>query len=272
MNLPELYVEAGVVAKKDTECVLKKYFELLEARDYCNVMDVGCGPGNVTHDLIYPLFPKTINELVAVDVSPKMIQYAKKTYNANSKIKFTQMDISTDNIPKNYYGHFDHITSFFCLNMIYDQRKAFSNIYNMLKPGGNLLLSCATDSVFYDIYKSMAEDEKWKMYCKHVKNAIPSTHFCNDVQSYFENHLKEVGFEAQLCLVENKLFCFDKKSFSGTVLSVSLFNIPKSLKEEFVEYHLEYVNKKNMYRPDDDKDMCIHVPFKMFRVVARKHS
>ncbi|KAF5299214.1 hypothetical protein FQA39_LY02387 [Lamprigera yunnana] len=272
MNLPELYVEAGVLVKKDTEEVLQEYFELLEAKEYCNVMDVGCGPGNVTHDLIYPLFPKTINELVAVDVSPKMIQYAKETYNASSKIKFMQMDISSDNIPKNYYNHFDHITSFYCLNFIDDHRKVFLNMYNILKPGGNLLLSCISDCMFYNIFKSMAEDEKWKMYCKNVKNVVPLTHLCDGVQSYFENQLKEVGFEVHLCLVENKVISYNKKIFADTVLSVSQFNIPKSLEEEFVEYQLEYVNKKNFFRPEEDTDICIHMPFSLLRVFARKSS
>ncbi|KAF5299219.1 hypothetical protein FQA39_LY02392 [Lamprigera yunnana] len=272
MNLPELYVESGVSIRKDTAEMLKKYFKLLEVKEYCNVMDVGCGPGNVTHDLLYPLFPKTINELVAVDISPKMIQYARKTYSANSKIKFTQMDILTDSIPNNYYSRFDHITSFYCLHFINDQRKAFSNMFNMLKPGGNLLLSCVSDCIFYDIYKSMAEDAKWKIYCKNVKNAIPPTHFLHDVQTYFENQLKEARFEVHLCLVENKLLSFNKKIFAGMVLSVSLFNIPKSLEEEFVEYHLEYINKKNFYRPTEDTDMCIYVPHTLLKVFAKKSS
>ncbi|KAF0770692.1 juvenile hormone acid O-methyltransferase-like, partial [Aphis craccivora] len=56
-----------------------------------NVLDIGCGPGDVTSDILYPLLKNKINQLVGVDKSIEMIEYAKKTYEC-SNIKFQNIN------------------------------------------------------------------------------------------------------------------------------------------------------------------------------------
>lgn len=50
------------------------------------VMDIGCGPGSSTRELLLPSFPN-VKKLIAVDVLPDMIEFAKKN-NACDKIEY----------------------------------------------------------------------------------------------------------------------------------------------------------------------------------------
>ncbi|GBN24985.1 hypothetical protein AVEN_201807-1 [Araneus ventricosus] len=55
------------------------------------VMDVGCGDGDITVDLIMPLFPR-LEKMVAFDVLPKMIDVASKL-NSHPRIEYAVADI-----------------------------------------------------------------------------------------------------------------------------------------------------------------------------------
>ncbi|KAF5299233.1 hypothetical protein FQA39_LY02406 [Lamprigera yunnana] len=210
MKFPRLFVQNGLQARKDAIEVLNKYFKLLNVKDYCNVMDVGCGPGNVSHDLLYPLLPNTTKKFIGIDISPKMIEFANHNYRKSSKIKFSVMDIVTDNIPENYKAEFDHIISLYCLHFVNDHRKALLNMHTMLKPGGNVLLNFMANRVFMDIYKRMAEMTEWKTHFQKLKEIEPPTEYCDNSKIYYEGLLREIGFEPHLCFETKKYMCILK--------------------------------------------------------------
>jgi juvenile hormone acid methyltransferase len=87
------------------------------------VLDLGCGPGSVTSQVLMPRLPADFGLLVGVDISPNMIQYASKTY-THPKLRFAQFDLTTDkgNTSELWPPGFDKIFSFFCLHWIPDQR------------------------------------------------------------------------------------------------------------------------------------------------------
>jgi juvenile hormone acid methyltransferase len=95
------------------------------------VLDVGCGPGGVTTQVLMPRLPADFGLLVGADLSADMIQYASNTY-THPKLKFTQFDLAKDieNTSQLQPSGFDKIFSFFCLNWIPDQR-----YYLAIKPG-----------------------------------------------------------------------------------------------------------------------------------------
>ncbi|KAF5276050.1 hypothetical protein FQA39_LY00846 [Lamprigera yunnana] len=243
-----------------------------KAKDNCNVMDVGCGPGTITHDELYPLFPKTINELVAIDISPEMIEYAKSHYEANTKIKFSVMDILTDDVPSDHKNHFDYITSLYCLHFVSDHRKALSNIHEMLKPGGKIFLNHMAKCSTLDIYKYMATKDEWKAVFANLENIIPPTQYCDDSKSYYENLLKEVGFVPQLCSVKEKMHSYTKEIYDDLALAVASFDIPHNMKKKFLFEHLEYARICNYIRTDERNEIYIDLPYTLLTVCATKLS
>ncbi|GBN29743.1 hypothetical protein AVEN_40064-1 [Araneus ventricosus] len=55
------------------------------------VMDVGCGPGYLSKNYIFPCFPN-LQEMIAMDVTPNMIEEAR-TRHPHPKIKYVLADI-----------------------------------------------------------------------------------------------------------------------------------------------------------------------------------
>ncbi|KAF5299270.1 hypothetical protein FQA39_LY02443 [Lamprigera yunnana] len=265
MAFPQLYEGIGDQSLRDLNEIYKKYFQLLEVKEYCNIMDVGCGPGKLTRKGLYPILPETLNKLIAVDISSEMIKYAKETYEANSKILFFQMDILTDNIPNDFENHFDHIFSSYCMHLFANQRKALLNIHKMLKSGGKIFLLFPSKCNFIEIYKYMAAKDKWK----NLQSMISQTSCSDNPTIYFENLLQEVGFVPRLCFETEKMLEYSKDSFLALAQSRSVFGIPDSLREEFLSEHMEYLKQNNLIRTNGN-EVTIHHSYSLLTVFAEK--
>lgn len=84
------------------------------------VLDVGCGIGDVTCELLKPRLPKSVKTLIGVDCSEDMIDFARSKW--SNDVVFTRMNIASEDISVDYEDNFDHIFSFYCLHWIMQQR------------------------------------------------------------------------------------------------------------------------------------------------------
>ncbi|XP_011064856.1 PREDICTED: uncharacterized protein LOC105152338 [Acromyrmex echinatior] len=99
-----------------------------------------------------------------------MIEYAKKMYNHNTRLKFEMLDIQTKNLPEKYISKFNHIFSFYTLHWCYEIRKVFENIYCMLQSGGSMLvLVPASHHIIFEVLKNIAHNSRFAPYLQlHV--------------------------------------------------------------------------------------------------------
>ena len=106
----------------------------LIVRHNARVLDVGCGPGNITKFLLSRL-PNL--EILGIDVSPNMLDLAQKN---NTKAHFKQMDCRYLN---DLQSKFDAVISGFCLPYLSgsDVQKLLADIDKLLSPGGIIYLS-----------------------------------------------------------------------------------------------------------------------------------
>lgn len=122
MNKPQIYQKANGVQRRDASEVIESYFDKIrwcpEGRD--RILDIGCGSGDVTFDLIRPRLPTYYEKLVGSDVSETMINHANKTY-YDPRVYFTTLDISKK-ISNDLVGKFNHVLSFYCLHWVQEQR------------------------------------------------------------------------------------------------------------------------------------------------------
>lgn len=110
------------------------YLSSLIAKQDAKILELGCGPGNITKYLLsnYPQF-----EILGVDVAPNMIAIAKEH---NPKATFIELDIRhIDTI----HSTFDAIISGFCLPYLSheDGIQLLKNSYNLLNANGLFYLS-----------------------------------------------------------------------------------------------------------------------------------
>lgn len=154
-----------------------------------SLLDVGCGTGDITIDYIAPLLNPEFTRIVGGDISESMLRVARQS-NRNAKISFEIFDIQN---PRSTTP-FEHITSFFCLHFVKDQRQLFRNIYNLLAPAGDALLGYIASHPCYDVLTQMAKHPRWAPYLKDVETLIPPFQFSNDIISPLESILNDIGY------------------------------------------------------------------------------
>lgn len=101
------------------------------------ITDIGCGPGYLLQAIAEELPEK---ELTGVDISKEMIERARTNFRSmgsGGRVEFRQG--SAENLPFDD-GTQDFIVSTFSLHHWADPQHAFSEIYRVLKPGGQMLI------------------------------------------------------------------------------------------------------------------------------------
>lgn len=101
------------------------------------ITDIGCGPGYLLQAIAQELPEK---ELTGVDISKEMIGRARTNFRSmgsGGRVEFRQG--SAENLPFDDDTQ-DFIVSTFSLHHWVDPQHAFSEIYRVLKPGGQMLI------------------------------------------------------------------------------------------------------------------------------------
>lgn len=74
-------------------------------------------------------------------------------------------------------------------------RKAFQNIYSLIRPeGGDCLLTIFARSPYYDAYQSLSKTGKWASYLYDVNNYTCQWHYATDPVLQVQKILEECGF------------------------------------------------------------------------------
>jgi 2-polyprenyl-3-methyl-5-hydroxy-6-metoxy-1,4-benzoquinol methylase len=102
------------------------------------VLDLSCGSGYGTH-MIAKQCKEKIDEVIGVDIDEAVIQYARGTY-YHPKSTF-EIHNAVDTKLNKKLGLFDVIVSFETYEHIEEEKKLLDNFYNLLKPGGTLIVS-----------------------------------------------------------------------------------------------------------------------------------
>jgi juvenile hormone acid methyltransferase len=124
MIKPKLYAEyCHDFTAKDVTKVLSEYTNKMIWKRGDGVLDLGCGPGIMTKEVLMPRLPEDFGLLVGADLSPEMIQYASEL-NSHPKLRFVQFDITKDieNTSQLRPSDFDKIFTFFLLHWVPDNR------------------------------------------------------------------------------------------------------------------------------------------------------
>lgn len=110
------------------------------ARDnvYGRVLDFASGVGYGTH-ILAKKGKGTVNEVVGVDLDPETVKYAQGTY-YHPHSTFMEGDVTDSALPDKL-GQFDCIVSFETIEHIAEEEQFLVNVFNLLKPGGTLILS-----------------------------------------------------------------------------------------------------------------------------------
>lgn len=124
-----------------------------------NVLEVGCGIGNLTR-----YFLDSCNKLICLDTSPFFIKHLQIDY---PELELYNFDIADDKVLSLENKNIDTIVSVNVLEHVENDNKALSNMFRLLQPGGHLLLFVPALSWLFG-----SLDENVKHYRRYDKDIL----------------------------------------------------------------------------------------------------
>lgn len=155
--------------------------------DQANVLDLACGPGNITQ---YLLSQQINYQILGLDISTNMINLARKN---NPKAKFKQMDCRELDTLNN---KFDAIMCAFCLPYFskIETKKLLSDTHNLLINQGVIYISVMESDYNKSGWQGPSSGGPDKLYIYYHE------------AKYLCDHLENLGFEIiKLLRLDNPL-------------------------------------------------------------------
>ncbi|KAG5897471.1 hypothetical protein JTB14_002730 [Gonioctena quinquepunctata] len=271
LTLPELYSKNNDVTVDYTKTLLQKFQHLIKWKRNASIMEFGYADGGASRSSLFPTIPEDFNEFVGTDISEKMVSYAK-TNSKHPKMKFMVLDIAAKDLPEDLMGRFDHIFSFYAMNVVSDPAQAFANMNKMLKPGGSIFLIFVENSPVADALYRMTKHPDWEKFKQ--PNAKSPYLYSENLQQRWETYLKRSDFEDWTLLLEKGCHEFpDEKTFDDFFIACNtvLPHINKDLQEEYKKLYLEEAKKGNMSRISQRNGLkTIEINFNMFVISSSK--
>lgn len=79
MNNPVVYDQSNNLQRQEVRKLLQKYKnKIIWRRDGKDLLDIGCGSGNITIDFLLPMLPSNFERLMGIDKSEKMVFHARE--------------------------------------------------------------------------------------------------------------------------------------------------------------------------------------------------
>lgn len=139
-------------------------FERLIIKSNQKIVDIGCGSGKITAALAKRV---QVGKVTGIDLSQKMIQYAKQQYKSLENLIFLAMDAQALQFDDHGLKQFDYdwVVSFWTLSWIKQHEKVISGIAKCLKEGGSIFLLVPLNNVAIEnTFLELREKTAWKPY------------------------------------------------------------------------------------------------------------
>ncbi|KAJ1519495.1 hypothetical protein ONE63_004780 [Megalurothrips usitatus] len=258
MDNASLYACANCLQKRDASRALEEFLPRMTWGSDEMVLDVGCGPGDVTAEVLLPKLPSDVSHVVGLDLSASMVRHAADRYRSHKKLTFAQSDISAayNTAALDVPGRaFSKLFSFYCLHWVQDQRGAMHSICRLLSPGGEALLVFLAGGPIFKLWEKMAKNPKWTDYMQDISRFISPYQHCADPAAEFYNLLAEFGLEVLHCSCRDETFMFDTmESLKKQIEAVTPFleRMPVELRASFIEDCMDEVVKLGLIQNNNN--------------------
>ncbi|XP_015118100.1 juvenile hormone acid O-methyltransferase [Diachasma alloeum] len=251
MNQPKEYAESNRLQYRDIEELVEEFPEVFKEMKG-RIIDVGCGPGNITKGVLLPAVGEDAI-IIGADLCRFMVAYAEQHYAVENKLSYLQLDIQTPELPKNLIGQFDNATSFYCLHWCRNTKLALENFYKLLRPGGKAIILTISHHMIFDVYSEQREDPIFSAYMQDSLEFTSPQHGRPDAEEIVRKDLNEVGFKIHYCANRWKTFTYPTlDAFLDLVMSVNPFvkRLPADLQKPYREDFEERLKSKYLPKKD----------------------
>ena len=162
------------------------FFDLLalvELRPHLKVVDLGCGTGELTHQLAEAL---SDSDVTGLDSSPSMLQKAASF--AGPQLRFEQGDQAQ------LAGDWDLIFSNAALQWSENHAELIPNLYQRLAPGGQIAVQVPSNHnhISHQIYRETAGEEPFKSILNGFQRYAPVLSIDDYARLFFESGAEDI--------------------------------------------------------------------------------
>lgn len=265
---PQLFETYGSVTAIDTTNFLQQYNDKIKWKETGDrSVDLGSGDGGVTK-ILESFLPPNYESLIGYDINEEMVLYSNENHR-NNRLEFKLFDIEGD-LPCDMYQSCDHVFSFYTLHWVRNQEKAFQNIYDMMDEGGDCHLTFYGDTYVYDAFSSLADIDQWRASHKNINEFLSPYYDCKEPDLIISKLMDKIGFKN--IDVKCKQLSHDYETvqdFINIMLTVSPFDVPDELMEEYIEDVKKVARDLRLIRVKDNTEF-VHYKYNLMVVYAQK--
>lgn len=149
------------------------------------ILDIGCADGVFTNEI---LKKSNASEIIAIDVLKESLDWAKKHWGEEKRIKFVMGDAHNLKFDSN---SFDAVFALEVLEHVYKPQDVLNEIKRVLKKGGYAVFLVPSDSILFRI--------GWDFFWTKTRGKIwKDTHIHSYRKDYLVRLSKEAGFKVEL--------------------------------------------------------------------------
>lgn len=270
---PELFEGTSAIVKEATYKLTKKFAPLMKwsGTGQDTVMDLGCGPGHVLTGIFLPSMAGKYGTVHGVDNSKAMVDYCRKKYAHLKNLVFHTLNLMDRANVLKEIGQVDHCVSSYTLHNINDQLGCFQNIYDYLKPGGDMFVIVLSKNPLFNAYLEMEASPKWGQYLTGLSQHATPFQNAPDARQRMEDVVRKAGFQSVVVDQTRHPLVYksveEYKVFLKSVLPL-IKNIPTDMVDDLLNDLYELLLKWG-----DDSfvvDGAVHVQMELLTVYGLK--
>ncbi|XP_014484097.1 PREDICTED: juvenile hormone acid O-methyltransferase-like, partial [Dinoponera quadriceps] len=154
--------------------------------------------------------------------------------------------------------------------------QAFSNIYEMLQPGGTVFIHLVASHDIFDVFNQLSQNPSYASYIPDKKRLVSPFQYSTNPQKELRKIVRDVGFHILHCSHrETTTMHIDSHKFLSMIMSFMSFldYMPQKLKTEFnEEFENEYMKRKVIFkrRQHNEEQTIILDMYRVLIVYAQK--
>lgn len=196
------------------------------------VLDLGCGTGRVTAQLLDRLGPE--GRVVGVDGSARMVEEAARRLGDDPRASFLQQDLLALELPSPP-APADAAVSSATFHWIHDHDTLFARVRAALRPGGRFVAQCGGRGNIATVVRAVEAVTAREPYASAFAGWPSPWHYAGPEET--TERLQNAGFEVErVWLSDSPQRVEDLRGFLRTVsLGAHVAHLPEDLRDRFVD-------------------------------------